>query len=415
LRFNFTVNYLSHYSMATHLLTNARIVTPTQNFIGSVEIQDSTITAVEKGRTYSSGTDLKGQWLIPGCIDIHTDYLEKELYPRPSAAFPAAFALHFMDVRAAACGITTVFSAISFSDNEAKNRSLTEAVALAKQIDEIRHTMLVRHYLHARIDPNTNAVLAYLDDMLSLQSLYMVVYNDHIPGERQFTLNQQAEMRAKSLGISVEQARQKLMNQAEQIRNINNRQAIYEAFYGKRILGSHDDTTVAHVTEGLAFGATLSEMPTTLEAARKAKELGMWVCIGAPNYYRGGSHCGNLSCHDALQEDLVDILCSDYHFPTMLGSVVRMIDHGIDPSNAVNMVSLSPAKLLRWDTEIGSIEPGKKADLVVFTPHQGFASVSLTMVDGEIKYQANYNRANRLVIDKNQVSGSQPLSVVSGL
>ena len=36
-------------------------------------------------------------------------------------------------------------------------------------------------------------------------------------------------------------------------------------------------------------GATLSEMPCSIEAARKAKELGMMVCMGAPNYFRGGS------------------------------------------------------------------------------------------------------------------------------
>ena len=100
--------------MNSHLLTNARIVTPTDNFIGTVEIENGIITGVVKNKYYADGIDLKQQWLIPGCIDIHTDYLEKELYPRPSAAFPLPFALHFMDARAASCGITTVFSAVSF-------------------------------------------------------------------------------------------------------------------------------------------------------------------------------------------------------------------------------------------------------------------------------------------------------------
>src|ERR1700730_7371038 len=114
--------------MNNHLLTNARIVTPTENFIGSVEIENGIIASIIKDKYYPEGIDLKGQWLIPGCIDIHTDYLEKELFPRASASFPLPFALHFMDARAAACGITTVFTALSFSDNEGKNRSLTSAV-----------------------------------------------------------------------------------------------------------------------------------------------------------------------------------------------------------------------------------------------------------------------------------------------
>ena len=376
--------------MNNHLLTNARIVTPTENFIGSVEIENGIIASIIKDKYYPEGVDLKGQWLIPGCIDIHTDYLEKELFPRASASFPLPFALHFMDARAAACGITTVFTALSFSDNEGKNRTLTNAVELSKEIDETRHSLLVRHFLHARIDPNSNGILEYLDQMKALESLYLIVFNDQIPGQRQFTIEQQIEMRIKNLGITAEEAEKMLLEKIEHLKDINNRKQIQEAFKDKYIIGSHDDTTIDHVEEGQLYGATLSEMPTTMVAARKAKELGLWVCIGAPNYYRGGSHCGNLSCWEAMEEDLVDILCSDYHFPTMLASVVRMIDNGISPSKAVNMVSLNPAKMLKFDAETGSIEVGKKADIVVFSSEKSFASVSLVFVDGISKYKADY-------------------------
>jgi alpha-D-ribose 1-methylphosphonate 5-triphosphate diphosphatase len=376
--------------MATYILSNARIVTPHENFIGSVIINNGLITGVEKGAYYSEGIDVGGKWLIPGCIDIHTDYLEKELYPRPNAAFPLPFALHYLDARAISCGITTVFSAISFSDNEAKNRSFPEAIAVAKQIDAIRHSLLARHYLHGRVDPNTDTILEYLDAMSQLESLYMVVYNDHVPGVRQFTIEQQVEMRVKHLNISAEEAREMLRTQSEKLSQINNRLVIQEAFKDRCIIGSHDDTTIEHVIEGKNFGATLSEMPTTLEAARKAKELGQWVCLGAPNYYRGGSHCGNLSSHDAMEEDIVDIFCSDYHFPTMLASVIKMMENGVDVSKAVNTVTLNPAKLLNFDKEIGSIEVGKKADIVVFDQQELLASVNMVFVDGILKYKADY-------------------------
>lgn len=377
--------------MAAQLFTNARIVSPTEDFMGSVEVENGIITAVEKGKTYQAGVDLKGEWLIPGCIDIHTDYLEKELYPRPSAAFPLPFALHFSDARAAACGITTVFSAVSFSDNEGKNRSFTDAIALCRQIDAVRSQMLVRHYLHARIDPNSDTILSYLDDMAKLESLYLVVYNDHIPGTRQYTIEQQVEMRMKSMNLTEAEARRLLLDKVEALSHINHRAAIQKAFEHRCILGSHDDTTVDHVIEGKAYGATLSEMPTTLEAARKAKAEGMWVCLGAPNYYRGGSHCGNLSSLDAIDEDLVDIFCSDYHFPTMLGAVVKMMENGISPSRAISMVSLNPARLLKFDKELGSIEVGKTADIVTFSSKQQVAVVSMAMVGGVIKYSADYN------------------------
>lgn len=375
----------------TQLLTNARIVTPTEHFIGTVVIEHGIIAAIQPGKYYAEGTDLRGQWLTPGCIDIHTDYLEKELHPRSSASFPLSFALHFLDARAASCGITTVFSAISFSDNENKNRSLEQAVDLASQIDAVRNGLLVKHHVHARIDPNTDAILPVLGGMRELESLYLVVFNENIPGTRQYTLEQQIEIRMKERGYTREEAISRLARQAEQARATDHRAAIRAAFEGKCILGSHDDTTEAHVLEAVAAGAVLSEMPTTLIAARKAREMGMWICMGAPNYYRGGSHCGNLSCVEAMEEDLVDILCSDYHFPAMLGSVVRMLEAGITPSRAINMVSLNPAKLLGLEDATGSIAVGLAADLVAWRAAAGFAAVTGVWVSGESKLSANYN------------------------
>jgi alpha-D-ribose 1-methylphosphonate 5-triphosphate diphosphatase len=378
--------------MNTIILTNAQVITPEESFTGSLSIEDGIISGVYKGKVYREGIDLQGQWLTPGCIDIHTDYLEKELHPRSSASFPLSFALHFLDARAASCGITTVFSAISFSEDRNKLRSLDHAIGLAREIDAARRGLLVKHFLHARIDPNTDAILAALPELSSLESLALVVFNENIPGQRQFTMEQSIAMRMKEQGFSREEAVERLLRQIEETRNINHRQAITDAFRGRFVIGSHDDTTEAHILEAAAAGAVLAEMPTTLSAARKAREQGMWICMGAPNYYRGGSHCGNLSCADALAEGLVDILCSDYHFPTMLGSVVRMIGEGIAPWQAMNLVSLNPARLLGTDDTTGSIAVGKQADLICWNAAGGYAAVKGVWVGGISKLSANYNQ-----------------------
>src|SRR5262249_35449346 len=127
------------------------------------------------------------------------------------------------------------------------------------------------------------------------------------------------------------------------------------------------------------------------EAARRAKELGMMVCMGAPNYFRGGSHCGNLSCVEAMGEGLVDILCSDFHFPSMLGSAINMIQSGMEPSSAINMMTFNAARYLGRDRELGSIEVSKKADLVAFRPRDSFAAVTHVWVDGMVCLQAGVN------------------------
>jgi alpha-D-ribose 1-methylphosphonate 5-triphosphate diphosphatase len=277
--------------MNSHILTNATIVTPDDHFEGSVIIENGVITDVVNQKNYREGFDLKGQWLVPGIIDIHSDYLEKEIHPRPSATFPISFAMHFMDSRAAACGITTLFSAISFSSDTIKARSFDEAIELTKAIGSTTDNLLIRHFIHARLDPNTDEILNYIEDMKNLRNIKLIVYNDNIPGQRQFPMEKIIDMRSKYLGISKEEAYKILLKNIEERSKINHRPDIQKAFQNTINLGSHDDTKIEHVLEAKMFGATLSEMPTTIEAARKAKELGMYVCMGAPNYYMGGSHC----------------------------------------------------------------------------------------------------------------------------
>jgi alpha-D-ribose 1-methylphosphonate 5-triphosphate diphosphatase len=376
--------------MATQIFTNAHVITPNQNFLGSVVVENDLIVEVIKNKKFSEGIDLDGQFLIPGIIDIHSDYLEKEIHPRPSAEFPVPFAMHYLDARAVSCGITSLFSAISFAENKDKSRNFNQAIQLAKAIDEASSDLLIKHYIHARLDPNTDAVLDSLDAMLELKNLKIVVFNENIPGARQFPLSRAIEMRAKHLGVSLEEAEKIVLEIVQENSAINHRGAIQKVFADTIALGSHDDTTIFHVEEAKHFGASLSEMPTTIEAARKAKELGMFVCMGAPNYYRGGSHCGNLSCVDAINENLVDIFCSDYHFPTLIGSLVKMLNEGVNPSYAVNLMTKNPADYLQMPN-LGSIEEGKTADLVSFGIKNNYGAISNVMVNGNLVQRSRYS------------------------
>jgi alpha-D-ribose 1-methylphosphonate 5-triphosphate diphosphatase len=380
--------------MARQILTNAHIVLPDRSLHGSVVIEDDRIADISAGR-YGSGLDLQGQFLIPGVIDIHTDYMEKELNPRPSATFPLRMAFHFMDVRAVACGLTTVLGAARISNDDDPTSARVsiwrgDGLKLAKAYRELGRTALARHLVHLRWNPNFEPVEQILEELRTLESVGNLVYNDAVPGERQFrNVNEERiELFAKQKGLPLEAARIEWEARRDALRRINSRPAVKAALAGLLPIGSHDDTTVEHVDEAWACGATLAEMPCTIEAARRAKELGMLVCMGAPNYFRGGSHCGNLSARDAMAEGLVDILCSDFHFPSMLGSVVMMMRDGMAPADAVRLVTLNPARHLRRDHDLGSIDVGKKADLVSFAPRDGFAAVTHVWVDGQVKLQS---------------------------
>src|SRR5687767_10304819 len=95
------------------LLTNAILVTPEGVFPDSaLFIENGRIAAHGPGSQVADAfavnyevTDLQGAYLLPGLIDLHTDTLEKEITPRPSADFPINIAVHELDRKLVACGI----------------------------------------------------------------------------------------------------------------------------------------------------------------------------------------------------------------------------------------------------------------------------------------------------------------------
>ncbi len=370
---------------ALTVLTNALVVTPLGALDGSVAIEGGRIVDVT-ARRYADGLDLHGALLMPGIIDVHTDYLEKEISPRPGAEVPLEMALHVMDLRALTCGLTTVLSGARVSPERSGSAGSWhgDGLRLARELHRLAGSMRARHLVHVRWDTRYEPVTADLADLLSLEGIGNVVFNDSLPGVRQFR-DLDAVIRKEALAhdLTFETSRARIEAKIVARKRVDNRRETAAALRGRLPLGSHDDTTVEHVAEAHAFGATLCEMPVTLAAARKAKALGMQVCMGAPNYVRGGSHCGNLSAAQAFAEDLVDMLCSDYHFPSLLAAAVQLIAGGMPPQKVAALLALNPARHLGRAGEFGSIECGKRADLVAFHARNGYADVTQTWVDGE--------------------------------
>lgn len=373
--------------MSRQILSNAQLVLANETTPGSVVIENGRIAEILPGKSFSEGIDLHGQYLSPGVIDIHTDYLERELTPRPDTHFPIALAFHLMDLRAVGCGVTTVLGAARVSADRTGSLGSWhgDGIELAAQYIELRKTAMARYFVHVRWDPNFEPCQEAVAKLSELRSIIgNLVFNESIPGERQFknTFESQVRRTAAMKGTTYEETLAWYEERARIARGFNNRSEVKAAFADVIPLGSHDDTTPEHVIEAFEMGCTLAEMPVTMEAAAKAKELGMDVCMGAPNYYRGGSHCGNLSCREAMARGLVDILCSDYHFPSLLGSAVLMIESGMSPHDALRMMTLNPAKHLGMDDDLGSIEVGKIADLIAFRAERGFGLVTGVWIDG---------------------------------
>jgi N-acetylglucosamine-6-phosphate deacetylase len=68
----------------------------------------------------------------------------------------------------------------------------------------------------------------------------------------------------------------------------------------------------------------------------------------------------------------------------MLDAVRLLHSLGVSYGDLARMASLNPARLLGLDSISGSIEPGKRADLVALNPDD---TVRLTMIDGRLGFE----------------------------
>ena len=361
------------------IFTNAQVVTPQETIFGTVVVRDEVIVAIDEGTSNVGSTcecesslvrDVQGDYLIPGLIEMHTDHLETQFQPRPGVLWPSSLAaLVAHDTQVVGSGITTVLDSICCGQlNEGKMRhTLLDMSISAIRDARTKDILRADHQIHLRCEICDPHVMEMFEPYVNEENLRLVSLMDHTPGQRQFCDYTKYREYYKCLDWSDEQF-QTLVTQLkdEQETNAAKNRAILLAMCHRRNIpmASHDDTTVEHVEEAVREGLTISEFPTTLEAARKAREEGLGIVMGAPNVVRGGSHSGNVSARELAEEGLLDILSSDY-VPASLLHGAFMLNETLDIPlhEALATVTSNPARLLNLDDR-GELSVGKRADIV---------------------------------------------------
>ena len=154
-------------------------------------------------------------------------------------------------------------------------------------------------------------------------------------------------------------------------------------------VASHDDDTVEKLELMQQLGCTISEFPISLEVAAEARRRGMSTVMGTPNILLGKSHSGNLSASEAVRGGVASCLCSDY-YPTAMLQSAFVLHHTfkLPLEEAFAMLTINPARAVAADDQIGSLEEGKKADvLVVREVEEGqhsYPVITMAMVDGRV-------------------------------
>ncbi len=342
--------------------------------------------------------DLHGTGLtaIAGLVDLHGDMLERELEPRPGAAFPIELALLELDKRLAAAGVTTAYAAISFSEHRAKHiRSEERAREIVEGVAGLRESLLTEMRIHARFEITNHRAAPVLEELLAEKMVDIVSLNDHTPGQGQYRdLEQFIQYVSTWQGKTREEVesnvRERMQRAAEAPPSWEVIAQITKlALEAGMVVASHDDDSSEKVDLVRSVGASLSEFPINLEAAKAARAYGMQIIMGAPNALRGGSHSGNLSALEALEHGVLDILASDYYPAAMLKAALSIVERGmLSLPEAINLVSLNPARAVGM-TDRGSLEVGQHAD-VVLVDHNDNHRVVATLRGGKIIYWAGH-------------------------
>jgi len=354
------------------------LVLPDRVARGVVRVEDGRIASVDADDA-PADAPLSGALVTPGAVDLHTDHVEKHLFPRQGVPWDPLAALLAHDAQMLGAGTTTVFDGLSVGAAMQRPERRETLGPLVDALEEAADAALLRveHLIHLRCeicDPETPGLLAATIDGPLVR---LVSVMDHTPGDRQspdvarWTERMAADMQ---LDRAEAEARTAALLARSARVSAPTRAAVVAMAHDRGLpLMSHDDAGAAHVGQAVAEGVAIAEFPTTLEAARAARAAGLVIVAGAPNLLRGGSQSGNVAVRDLLAEGLVDVLASDYVPRSPFDAAIAIAadpDLGVPLHAAVAMATAAPARAAGL-ADRGALSVGRRADIALIRPLGG--------------------------------------------
>jgi imidazolonepropionase-like amidohydrolase len=185
---------------------------------------------------------------------------------------------------------------------------------------------------------------------------------------------------------------------------------IVEVFEGKRMAHVHcyrADEMLMIIRLAEEFGFRINTMEHGLEGYKVAKEAAKHG-VGITTFSDWWSY--KLEAYDAIpfnaaimmkkgvlvslnSDDITAELCRRLNNE----AAKTMKYGGLTETEALSMITINPAKQLEIDKRVGSIEPGKDADLVIFDKHplSSYAKVQKVLIDGHVYFDRDKDVSDR--------------------
>ncbi|MEO0827931.1 MAG: alpha-D-ribose 1-methylphosphonate 5-triphosphate diphosphatase [Cyanobacteria bacterium J06642_9] len=317
--------------------------------------------------------DVSGLYMLPGIVDIHGDAFERMICPRPGVNLPLDMALVENDQALLATGITTFFYSITDSF-EPGLRSRDMARQLITRITAPDNQLRVDSRVHIRHEQANTANYEELCCWLETRQVTLLSLNNHLPPSlddatlQRYTkgLRQRIKLSEADIRALIEAAC------SQQEEGLSQFDALVQHCHQLGIpIASHDDETEADVAQSRDRGVAIAEFPAAIPLAEQSRAYGAAVLMGAPNLVRGGSHVGYMGVAEAAKAQVLDCLCSDYHYPSLFHAPFLLAEKGLMPfEQAWKCVSQYPAAAAKIGDRKGKIAPNHDADFLLTAPDQ---------------------------------------------
>ena len=355
------------------LFKNAFIFDGTGFVPGAFRVEEGRFAQILTGSVEEAGEDLKGAYVIPGLLDVHNhgnsgaDFSDGDLA-----------GLRTMGRYLAENGVTSFAPASMTLPYETLAAAFATAVAY-RQEEIPGHSRLMGiqmegPFFSEKKKGAQNGAYLKNPDFEAFEKLYqgcdglvrIVDVAPELPGAAEF-----AEKAAKLCTVSVahtdadyEQAAAVFQSGARHLTHLFN--AMPPIHHRKPgVIGAASErecVTAELICDGLHVHPSSVRMAFKLFPGRICLVSDALRCCGMPDgeYELGGQPVFLKDCIARLADGTIAGSASNLY-----SCMLNAIDFGIPAAQAINAATITPARQLGRDSEIGSIEEGKLADFVV--------------------------------------------------
>lgn len=171
------------------VLFNGKIVTPVEIIPeGTIYIENGLIKDIVSQKFLHQAElayDCKGNYVLPGLIDIHCDVVENVIASGKGPLFSMELALTYLDKQLITNGITTMNHSVSIAKYTSvlKNRPipLTRQYEIGYTINKLKSSLFITNLFHARLELNTPESYEFIRSMLKEGLINEISFMDHSP------------------------------------------------------------------------------------------------------------------------------------------------------------------------------------------------------------------------------------------